>query len=117
MTGAEWKKAVISAADTVWITPYLTEAIDNPPNDTMETVNVILETLPGISETEIERAFAEAERYEVAWMEEMEPLIIQKERAATDDQWELAQAEILEKAMEQLNQMDLLDPNPSLHDD
>ena len=116
MTGAMWKEIVLEAAMMVDVYPWVMQEIDNPIQDTRESVNVLLEALPGLSEKEIERALQELEEQEIEpSVEDLQKLADRRNLQMTDEQWELLQAQILEMAMEQLNQVKLLDISPSYH--
>lgn len=121
MTGATWKEIVMQAVTTVYVNPYLMDEIDNPRLDTLESIYVLMEVLPSTSEEEIERALQELEEMgDGPTRADLQELADKKEKigslvATTDEEMELLDAQILEMAMEQLNQMPLIDINPSYH--
>ena len=116
MTGATWKKIVLQAATTVSVNPYLMEEIDNPISETREAVNVLLEVLPTLSETKIERALMEMREQETEPTEkQLQKLAVKRLNARTEEQIEQLDTQILEMAMEQLNQVQMIDLSPSSH--
>ena len=116
MTGATWKRIVLEAATTVSVNPWLMEEMDNPVQDTMEAISVLQEVLPSISEKRIEKALRELREQEIEPTEkDLQKLAVRRLNAKTEEQIELLDAQILEMAMEQLNQVQLIDINPSYH--
>lgn len=116
MTGAIWKKIVLQAATTVSVNPYLMEAIDNPTQETQEAINVLMEVLPGISEKRIEKALKEMKELGIEPTErKLQKLAVRRLSAKTEQAIEKLDAQILEMAMEQLNQVELIDISPSNH--
>lgn len=115
MTGAMWKKIVLEAAQTVWSNPWLTEEIvEIPKQDVNEAVNVILEVLPELNETEIEQ-WMERLKAEMAepTVRQLQSLAVKLLDAKTDEQWDLIQAQILEMALQQMDSVHLITTNPS----
>ena len=116
MTGATWKKIVLQAATTVSVNPYLMEQISNPQSETLEAISVLMEVLPEISEARVERALREMKELEIEPTERnLQKLAVRRLNAKTEEQIELLDAQILEMAMEQLNQVHLIDISPSSH--
>ena len=116
MTGAMWKRIVLEAVTTVSVNPWLMEEMDNPVQDTREATSVLLEVLPSTSEKRIERALRELEEMEIEpAVEDLQKLAQRRATALTDRETELLDAQILEMAMAQLNQVQLIDISPSYH--
>ena len=116
MTGELWKKIVLQAAETVSVNPYLMEEIDNPIQDTRESVSVLLEVLPTLSPKRIEKALTEIREQEIEPTEkDLQKKAVKRLEAKTEREIELLDAQILEMAMEQLNQVSLIDISPSYH--
>lgn len=117
MTGATWKKVVMQAVTTVSVNPYLMEEMPEIPTpDIQEAVNVLLEVLPSLSETEIEKWLAQLKEEEIEPTEgQLRKLAVKVLEARTDEEWELLQAQILEMALMQMNQVHLITTNPSYH--
>ena len=116
MTGATWKRTVLQAVTTVSVSPYLMEEIDNPTQDTREAVNVLLEVLPTVSEQRIEKAISEMKEQEIEpTVAQLKKLAVRRLNAKTEEQIEKLDAQILEMAMAQLNQVSLIDLSPSSH--
>ena len=116
MTGATWKKIVLQAATTVSVNPYLMEEISIPQSETLEAISVLTEVLPGISEARVERALREMKELEIEPTEkQLQELAVKRLNARTEEQIEQLDAQILEMAMEQLNQVQLIDLSPSSH--
>lgn len=116
MTGEAWRKTVLQAATTVSVNPWLMEEMDNPIQDTREAVRVLLEVLPTISEKRIEKALTQIREQEIEpTIKQLKKLALRRLNARTEEEIELLDAQMLEMAMEQLNQVQLIDLSPSSH--
>lgn len=121
MTGATWKEIVMQAVTTVYVNPYLVDEIDYPRLDALEAIDVLMEVLPSTSERRIERALRVLKERELEpTVEDLQKLADKKRKigslvATTDEEMELLDAQILEMAFWQLNEMPLIDINPSYH--
>ena len=114
MTGAVWKKVVLQAVETVSLNTYLMEEINNPIQDTREAVSVLLEVLPTLNEERIEKVLKEIKELEIEPTEsDLQKIAVRRLNAKTENEIELLDAQILELAMEQLNQVPLIDISPS----
>ena len=116
MTGATWKKIVLQAATTVSVSPYLMEEIDNPISETREAVNVLLEVLPTLNVQRIEKALQEIRELGIEPTEkQLQRAAVKRLEAKSEEQIEQLDTQILQMAMEQLNQVQLIDLSPSSH--
>ena len=115
MTGAIWKKTVLQAVTTVYVNPWLMEEMPEiPTQEISEAINVLMEVLPEVSERRIERFLKEIREQGIEPTEkQMQKLAVKRLNAKAEEQIELLDAQILEMAMEQLNQATLIDINPS----
>lgn len=117
MTGATWKKVVLQAAETLSVNPWLTEEMPEfPKQDIQEAVNVLLEVLPGLSERKIESWMMQLKEQQVEPTErQLQKLAVKRLEAKTEEQIELLDAQILEMALLQMDQVHLISTNPSYH--
>ena len=116
MTGQQWKDMVLQAVTTVSVSPYLMELLDNPLQDTREAVSVLLEVLPSLSPAKISMALHQYQTETgIPVRDEFQKLAEKREKANSEEALEQMDAQILEAAMEFLNQSELLDLNPSYH--
>lgn len=116
MTGEVWKKTVLQAATTVSVNPWLMEEMDNPIQDTREAVMILLEVLPTLSVQRIEKALQEIRELGIEPTEkQLQKLAVRRLEAKSEETLEQLDTEILQMAMEQLNQVQLIDISPSSH--
>ena len=116
MTGAVWKQTVLQALTTVYVNPYLMDEMSMPTQDIRESMNVLLEVLPEMSEARIEKALTEMKELEIEpTLKDLKKAAVKRLNAKTEEQIEILDAQILEMALEQLNQVSLTDINPSYH--
>ena len=117
MTGATWKKVVLQATQTVWVNPWLMEEMPEiPTSDIQEAVNVLLEVLPSLSERKIEKWLMQIKEQQAEPTErQLQKLAVKRLDARTEEQIELLDAQILEMALMQMDQVHLISTNPSYH--
>ena len=80
--------------------------------DLPETISVLQEILPGTSEVQLRKALETEDGYS---LEELEKMASDLETTATDRDWEIKGAKLLEAFIVNLNQNGELDLNPSYH--
>ena len=116
MTGRTWKNIVMEAVTTVSVNPWLMEEMNSPKQDTLEAMNVLQEVLPTLSEKRIERFLTELKEQGAEPTEkELQKTAVKLLKAKTDEEYEQLNAQILEMAMQQMQQVQLIDINPSYH--
>ena len=116
MTAKQWKELVLTAANTVSAWEYLLSETEHPKQEVREAVSVILESLPGVPDSEIERAMKEAVQYGISpTMADFANLERILDRAKSDEMFERTCARIIGQTMNLLAQVSLLDLSPSAH--
>ena len=80
--------------------------------DLPETISVLLEKLPGMTEAEFRSVLETEDGYSLP---ELEKMVSELAMAATDSEWENIGAKLLEAFILNLNQNGEMDLNPSYH--